>query len=303
MREFDFIQWIREQARFNPSLVEVGPGDDCAVLNLGGEKLLLTTDQVLDGVHFSLEDDGPEAAGRKAAARNLSDIAAMAGEPVAMLAALAAPQGFSQDDAQAVYRGLATAGLEFNCPLVGGDVAAWHEDGRLIVTVTVLGRAGGVGPVLRSGARKLDAVCITGRLGGAWNSRRDMTFTPRLFEARILAQQYGARAMIDLSDGLARDLGHIVEESHWAAEIDAAAIPIHEDAAGRDDPLAAALYDGEDYELLFALPPDECARLLANPPFRTPVTRIGTMVPGLGMTLLRNGRREPLAPGGWEHQT
>lgn len=304
MREFEFINWVIQHSHFDPAVVAVGPGDDCAVIHFGGEELLVTTDQVLDGVHFTLAEDGAEAAGRKAAARNLSDIAAMAGEPVAMLASLAAPKGFQRQDAEALYRGLAAAGNEFNCPLVGGDVACWGETpGRLQVTVTVFGRAGGIAPVLRSGAKVGDAVCVTGALGGAWNSQRDMTFTPRVTEARLLASGYGLHAMIDISDGLAADLAHIADASAVAAEIDAAAVPIHDDAAGRDDPLAAALHDGEDYELLFTLPAEAAQRLISTQPLGVPVTRIGRIVKGLGLTLVRDGRREKLAPRGWEHET
>src|SRR5450756_1803615 len=100
MREFEFIRWIREQGILADQAVAVGPGDDCAVVNVGKEQLLVTTDQVLDGVHFELETDGAEAAGRKAASRNLSDIAAMAGEPLAMVATLATPRGFDLEQAQ-----------------------------------------------------------------------------------------------------------------------------------------------------------------------------------------------------------
>ena len=141
MRELDFIDWIRKQGSFDPGVIEVGPGDDCAVLKVGGERLLITTDQVLDGVHFSLVDHGPQGAGRKAAARALSDIAAMAGLPVAMVATVAAPKGLSDADAQAIYQGLRSGGDPFDCPLAGGDVAAWAGDqGRLQISVTVLGR-------------------------------------------------------------------------------------------------------------------------------------------------------------------
>ena len=147
MREFDFIEWIRARSSFDPAVVQVGPGDDCAVLNFGDEKLLITADQVLDGVHFSITRHGPAAAGRKAAARNLSDIAAMAAVPVAMVATVAAPPGFTQADAQAVYDGLRSVGDQFDCPLVGGDLGAWdHEAAKLQISATVVGRSAGIEP-------------------------------------------------------------------------------------------------------------------------------------------------------------
>lgn len=304
MREFEFIQWVRGQGRFDPAVVAVGPGDDCAVLHVGGEKLLVTTDQVLDGVHFSLAEHGPEAAGRKAAARSLSDIAAMAGLPVAMVATVAAPKGFSRSDAEAVYHGLRAAGEGFDCPLVGGDVGAWTEGaGRLQIGVTILGRCAGIEPVLRSGAKVGEALCVTGALGGAWKSQRHLTFTPRVCAARELAGGYPVGALIDISDGLAADLGHVISESGVAAEVDASAVPIHDDARGRDDPLSAALFDGEDYELLFTLPPEAARRLIVSQPLGVLVTRIGAITEGAGMALVRDGRRERLEPRGWEHRT
>jgi len=299
MREFEFIEWVRRQGGVSPGVV-VGPGDDCAVLRVGRQTLLITTDQVLDGVHVSLAEHGAEAVGRKAAARAVSDIAAMAGEPVAMVASVAAPPGLSEADARAIYHGLRALG----CPLVGGDLAAWRDDAaRLQMTVTVLGRTGAAGPVLRSGARPHDAVCVTGSLGGAWRGSRHLTFTPRVAEARLLAGAYGLHAMIDISDGLAADLGHIVADSSVAAEIVAEDLPVHPDAAGAVDPLAAALFDGEDYELLFTLPPRQADRLIADQPLGVPVTRIGTIREGEGMVLLRRGEPEMLAPRGWEHGT
>ncbi len=304
MREFEFIAWIRRQGRFDPKVVAVGPGDDCAVLNVGSEKLLITTDQVLDGVHFLLAEHGAKAAGRKAAARALSDIAAMAGVPVAMVATVAAPKGFSQNDAEAIYHGLRSCGDEFDCPLVGGDLAAWGESpGPLQISVTILGRAGEIEPVLRSGAQVGDVICVTGKLGGAWTTRRHLDFTPRIAAARTLAGKFAVSAMIDISDGLAGDLGHIVDASGVAAEVEALAVPIHADAAVRKDPLVAALFDGEDYELLFTLPESESERLIDNQPLGVKITRIGVITAGGGMMLLRDGRREKLEPRGWEHET
>jgi thiamine-monophosphate kinase len=304
MQELELIRWLRGQGDLDPSVVEVGPGDDCAVLRVGGERLLVTTDQVLDGVHLSLTRHGPAAAGRKAAARNLSDIAAMAGRPLAMVATVAAPADLAQADAQAIYEGLRAAADEFACPLVGGDVAAWVREGdHLVVSVTAFGLAGGVEPVRRSGAKVGDAVCVTGRLGGAWRGRRHLSFTPRIAEARALAEHGPLTAMIDVSDGLARDLAHVCEASGVAAELEADAIPLSDEAAAEEDPLAAALHDGEDYELLFTLPAEAADGLAAHAPFAAGVTRIGTIAAGSGLTLLRGGRREALEPRGWEHGT
>jgi len=310
VRELDFIEWVRRQGRFPTAAVSVGPGDDCAVVTLGREKLLLTTDQVLDGVHFELREHGPRAAGRKAMARNLSDVAAMAAVPVAATATVALPRGFSAAATKAIYRGLRQAGDEFDCPLVGGDLACWP--GRLAITVTVAARPGPAGVVLRRGARAGDAICVTGRLGGAWRTRRHLRFAPRVREALLLAERYDLHAMIDLSDGLATDLAHLCRAGRVGAIIRAGAVPVHRDARRlAADPLAAALTDGEDYELLFTLPPAAARRLVADQPLGVPVTNIGTIVRcprrrarGAPVTLIGlDGVARPLRLGGWEHRT
>jgi len=304
MRESDFIEWIRSKSDFDPAGVVVGPGDDMALLRVGGGRLLVATDQVLDGVHFKLTRDGPTAAGRKALARNLSDVAAMAALPVAAVASVALPKGMERAAAEAIYRGLREIGDAFDCPLVGGDVAAW--DGPLAISVAILARPGGIGPILRSGAGPGDAICVTGRLGGAWKGDRHLTFTPRVAEGRALAKSYSLHAMIDVSDGLAADLGHLCQASGAGAEVLAESVPIHPDLgeAGPAAGLAAALGDGEDHELLFALPAVKADRLIADQPLAAGVSRIGTITAGESMVLIfPDGRREPLSRQGWEHRT
>ena len=308
MREREFIDWIRRQTKFDPEAVPIGPGDDCAAVNFGDEQILITTDQVLDGVHLVLAEHGPYAAGRKAMARNLSDIAAMAAVPVAAVAAVALPKGFSTGDAEAIYTGLRELGDEFNCPIVGGDVAVWA--GPLAITVTIFGRRSGAGsiPIRRDGAEVGDAVCVTGQLGGAWRSGRHLEFTPRITEATQLAADYSLHAMIDISDGLAADLGQICAAAGVAAEINADDIPVHPDASRlAADPAAAlqaALSDGEDYELLFVLPPAQASMLCERQPLPVKVTNIGRIVPGDGIALVHgDGSRRKLEASGWEHTT
>ena len=296
MREHDLINWIRSQPPLDPSAVPVGPGDDCAVIRLGDEQVLVTIDQVLDGVHFRLAASGAEAAGRKAMARNLSDIAAMAGEPTAATASVALPTGCDDDVAKDIYRGLRSLGEQFGCPLVGGDVAVW--EGALAISVTVLGRPAGIEPVLRSGARPGDALCVTGQLGGAWQNGRDLTFTPRIEAARQLAARWDVHAMIDLSDGLATDLRHLCTASGVGAELATDAIPVHPDSDG----LKGALCDGEDYELLFAVSPDDAEAIAAEGLVDVPVSRIGAVTEGGEVVLIDpDGRRSPLTSSGWEH--
>ena len=304
MRELDFIDWIRSRSDFDRARVPVGPGDDSAVINCGDEQILVATDQVLDGVHFVLADHGPEAAGRKAMARNLSDLAAMAAVPLGAVAAVALPKGTTRGDAEGIYHGLRNVGDEFDCPLVGGDVGSWS--GPLSICVTVFGRPSVARPVLRSGALAGDAICVTGALGGAWKSRRHLEFVPRVAEAVRLAKQYDLHAMIDISDGLAVDLGRLCAASGVAAEVVAADVPIQADVEGADAAarLAAAMSDGEDYELLFALPAEQAGQLVACQPLAVAVSRIGDFAEGSKLSLIRpDGSREELMPQGWEHRT
>jgi len=314
MREFDFIHWIRGVTQLDPAVVPVGPGDDCAVVMCGGERLMVTVDQVLDGVHVRLAECGPAAVGRKAMCRNLSDVAAMAAVPLCAVASVALPRGFRRQDAEKLYTGIRDAGGPFGCPVVGGDVSTW--DRPLAVSVTVLARPAGVEPVLRSGARPGDAVCVTGSLGGAWRGRRHLEFVPRIREARLLAGRCELHAMMDLSDGLSGDVKHLCEASGVGAEIFAASVPIHADLTNGfanglpgqadlplPDPLTAALCDGEDYELLFTLPEAHAAALLAEQPLGVPVSRVGTITADKEIALvLPDGTRHPM-PAAWEHAT
>ena len=307
MRETEFIRWIRERTKLDPKLVPIGPGDDCAVVTFGSERVLVTTDQVLDGVHFVLSEHGPRAAGRKAMGRGLSDVAAMAGTPVAATATVALPKGVPSRDAEEIYTGLRELADPFNCPIVGGDVGVW--EGKLAIGVTVFAReVEGVAAVLRSGAREADAICVTGRLGGAWGARRHLEFTPRIREAIHLTSNYHLRSLIDISDGLGRDLGHICEASGVGAELLADEVPIHADAHAQskdeEGALRAALGDGEDYELLFTLPQEQGRKLCDSQPLPIEVTCIGRIVSGDRIVLVRgDGRVENLPPGGWEHTT
>jgi thiamine-monophosphate kinase len=229
----------------------------------------------------------------------------MAGSPLCAVVSVALPANCDETTAREIQAGLSEMGESTGCPLVGGDVGVWP--GALAVTVTVLGRPGAGGPIRRRGGRPGDTLVVTGRLGGAWRTDRHLTFTPRLTEARALvdAAGGGVHAMIDLSDGLATDLHHICRESGCAAELHAPAIPIHPDArhAGDgQDALQAALTDGEDYELLLAVAPDQADALLASPPIEAELTAVGRLVAGEGITLVDpGGRATPLTPGGWEH--
>ena len=236
--------------------------------------------------------------------RNLSDCAAMACLPVAAVATVALPRGTSMDYAKELYLGMKEAADVFRCEIVGGDTAAW--DGKLVATVSIIGRSDGIQPVRRSGSRPGDLICVTGELGGSLLGRH-MIFTPHVFEARAMASTGLITSMIDISDGLSRDLRQICNESRVGAVIRAAEIPVHEDAIemrrdGRT-PLEHALHDGEDHELLFTASSLEWIKAWQQlqPLQDFKVTEIGTITAEPGIFLEHGGQRTPLEPKGWEH--
>jgi thiamine-monophosphate kinase len=296
MKEWDLINWITAQGLDGEAIL-VGPGDDCAVLAIDGRQVLVTVDQVIDGVHVDVARCGPAAAGRKALARNLSDIAAMAGEPTAAVASVILPKGADDSVGQEVYRGLRMLADEFGCPIVGGDVAMANQP--LSISVTVLGQMPmGRAPILRSGASAGEVLCVTGQLGRAWQNGRDLVFAPRLAAATELASTCMPSAMIDLSDGLASDLRHLCCASGCGAIIDTAVVPLAPGAT-----VEQALGDGEDYELLFAVPAEQAHALCQVGLAGVSVTRIGELTDGNDI-MLRDIRGEqiPMPPLGWEHR-
>lgn len=297
MRESELLRLIRERSAdlSGSGPVVVGPGDDCAVVSLRGETLL-TVDQLVGGRHYDPRTASIDDIARKAIARSVSDIAAMAGEPSMALATGALPEGFTDGDA--LFERMAHWARHWGCPLVGGDIAV--TDGPMVLTVTVLGQAHAArGPVLRSGARAGDTVFVTDALGGALESGRHLSFEPRVREARWLADALGAElhAMIDLSDGLGRDAGRVAEASGVRIELDASALPLHEGVPGWRE----ALSDGEDYELCFAVPsptgvPPVC------PVSGVALTPVGRVVGGAGCVVrIPNGELIDASDLGWDH--
>jgi thiamine-monophosphate kinase len=304
MPERELVDYIRELTAEGPSWLDVGVGDDAAVLTTpGGERLVVTTDSVVEGVHFA-PGASPRLVGRKAIARGLSDVAAMAARPLCTLAAAFFGPSWSAGEARELSDGLVEAALEFGAPLVGGDVAS--GEGPTGVTVTALGTPGPAGAVRRDGARPGDAVCVTGRLGGSIRGRH-LEFAPRVAEALALAKRCELHALIDVSDGLSTDALHLARAGGVGIVLRAAAVPISADAVqlasetGRE-PLWHALNDGEDYELLFCLPAPQGEELAAEGLAGLEVSLIGEVVPGPESRLVQaDGREAPLLSGGWEH--
>jgi len=305
MTEFDLIARIKAHAGSHPAL-RIGIGDDCAALTISaGSELLVTTDMLMDGRHFRLDECGPECVGYKALAVNLSDIAAMAGTPVAAFVAVALPGRNPADLAERLMLGMAPLAGRFGVALAGGDTNVW--DGPLVVSLTLLGESNPPGPVTRSGARVGDVILVTGPLGGSLLGRH-LRPEPRVAEAMALQRAARLHAMIDISDGLASDLGHVLEASgDLGAFLDADSIPIHPDArtiAASDGrtPLDHALNDGEDFELCLTMDAAEADRLNAAPPAGVVLHRVGvvTAEPGL-MMIHEGGAPSRLFAKGFDH--
>jgi thiamine-monophosphate kinase len=208
--------------------------------------------------------------------------------------------------AQGVYHGVRELAGRFGVDLVGGDTNAW--DGPLVISVTLLGEATARGAVRRSGARPGDEILVTGPLGGSLFGGRHLRPEPRIAEALAVHQVAPIHAMIDISDGISSDLGHILTESGGlGAVLDESAIPIHRDAhvASQRDGRSAldhALNDGEDFELCLVVPNHDAARLLAAPPAPALLYRIGTVSDSPGLRLRSSdGVERPIAPRGFDH--
>jgi thiamine-monophosphate kinase len=303
--EFGLIGWIRERSRVGGQ-VALGIGDDCAALWVRpGAEVLVTTDMLMEGRHFRLGEATAAEVGYKALAVNLSDIAAMAGRPIAAFVAVALPRADAVALAKGLHDGMSPLAEAFGVTLAGGDTNAW--DGPLVVSLTVLGETSERGAVRRSGARAGDTILVTGPLGGSLRGRH-LRPLPRVAEALAMASAVPIRSMIDLSDGLSSDLGHILEESGGlGATLVDGAIPIHEDARAASavdgrDPLDHALNDGEDFELCLTLAPADAERLMADPPPGLSVFRVGTVEDAPGLRLrLADGRVIPLPARGFDH--
>ncbi len=303
--EEELIRWLRSGGLARrEGVVELGVGDDMAMLRLPGGSMLVSTDMLLDGVHFDRTEHDLESIGRKALACGLSDCAAMAVEPVGATVSLALPQDWTFADTVDLYRGIKAMADRFNCVIVGGDTTSWS--GRLAIDVAVVARPFAESkPICRSTARVGDLLYVTGKLGGS-RLGRHMTFTPRVHESRELARALGAdlHALMDISDGLALDLHRMCEASHVGARLAGADLKqlIHDDAklAAQQDDLSAlehALYDGEDFELLVAV--DVGRENYSDWP--TEMFRIGTAESGVEVVVSSEGGTMALPRRGYEH--
>ena len=308
MNEFELIHRLTRSLPTNPSVV-VGAGDDCAVLEAGtpDRLLLFKTDAVVEGVHFTPET-APEKIGHKALGRCLSDIAAMAGTPTAALVTIGLPRSFESAAVEAIYTGMNTLARRHEVAIVGGETTT--NPGGIFISVALLGWVPRGKGVLRSGAEAGDAIFVTGELGGSLAGKH-LEFEPRLAEARWLAQHFALHAMLDVSDGLAGDLRHILTASRVGAELLAASIPISREArlaakagSSAKPALLAALTDGEDFELLFTVASRDAVPLLDawREQFpKLPLTCIGKIKAGEGITIRDKHSVRPLTAHGYDH--
>ena len=266
MNEFELIARLTKTLPGNDSVV-VGAGDDCAVLDCGApdRQLLFKTDAMVEGIHFTKETP-PEKVGRKALARCLSDIAAMAGTASAALVTLGLPENYDVKVVEQLYAGMSALAKEHGVAIVGGETTTSPE--RMFISIALIGHVLKGKAVLRSGAKAGDAIFVTGELGGSLAARH-LDFEPRLAEARWLATHFKIHAMLDLSDGLAGDLRHILNASHVGAELLSRAVPIAraaklaaKETSSAKPALLAALTDGEDFELLFTVASQSAVKLL-----------------------------------------
>lgn len=273
-------------------------------------RTVVTVDMLTEGVDFILGPDcTPRAVGHKAVAVSLSDLAAMAARPEAVFVAVCLPQRGGDAIARGLHEGIHAVTVEHGCTLAGGDTNAW--DGPLVVSVTAIGSVPPGRAWRRDNAKPGDLIAVTGACGGSLLGRH-LDVHPRCREALFIAERFDVHAAIDVSDGLSLDLSRLMQASGTGAVVRLADVPIHADARrmslrpgdGRP-PLDHALSDGEDFELILALPPEAARGLVAaagSPPLDLPITIIGevTKEPGL-VAMQADGTLATLEPRGYVH--
>ncbi len=292
--EFNFINRISKSIRLSKQVIK-GIGDDAAVLKYTKDKyLLFTTDMLLEGKHF-YKGSSAEMVGKKALSSNISDIAAMGGMPKFAVVSIGFPGSMNLKYADEIYEGMRKVADKFGVDLVGGDTVGSN---KIIINIALIGEVEIKNLALRSNAKEKDAIFVTGNIGGSIKIKH-FNFTPRLKEARFLVKNFKINSMIDISDGLLADLGHILEESNKGAVIYEKTMPVSKDAIDFN----SAMRDGEDFELIFTLPKKQADRLEDIWPFETRLSRIGKICgERKGFSLIRkNGKSERIKPAGFTH--
>lgn len=318
--EFGLIDRVNNMfAGTIPAQEAIGIGDDCAVIPAGERDWLVTTDMLLEGTHFLRNGTGPYDLGWKSLAVNLSDIAAMGGKPTASFLSLGIPEGISVEYLDEFFKGYRDLSAKWSVPLLGGDTTrAAGPDGKMAINVGMLGYCPSGREKFRKSAVPGDGIYVTGTLGDSAAgldlilkgemteyielTRKHTRPEPRMEEGRILGNMEAVHAMMDISDGIASDLRHILDASGVSAEIEIDKIPmsdkLREWALGNGkDPMEKALAGGEDYELLFTAADGTVI------PSEIRATRIGTIVKGSGHNIkyIRNGSEVLFSASGFDH--
>lgn len=271
--------------------LRVGPGDDCAVVSGHRDDVLLKTDALVEGVHYE-RDEAPERVGHKAVARVFSDIASMGGTPSHLLVTLALPVTTEMDWVEKFYEGAGKLCARHLCRIAGGELTRLPGKAAAVISIAATGRVAVGQAILRSAGEPGDILAVTGLLGGSLASGHHLDFQPRLAEGQWLARRPAVHAMMDLSDGLARDLPRLAKASHCSFELHAGALPRREDC---DE--GSAIGDGEDYELLVSIHPrgwDSLRRDWQEVFPAVPLTAIGCL-------LRPTDAAPPMLRGGWDH--
>jgi thiamine-monophosphate kinase len=290
--EFALIERFRRKIRTDSTVIK-GSGDDCAVLKFDKKRYqLFTCDMIVEGVDF-LPRDKPELIGRKALAISISDIAACGGIPRYCVVSLGMPKNTPVGSIDKILKGMINLAGKYNVNIVGGDLSRAKH---LTIDVSMLGIVEKKYLCLRSGARIGDIIFVTGELGGSIRGKH-LCFTPRLKEARFLVENFKVNSMIDLSDGLSQDLGHILEQSKAGAVIYEGLIPVSRQARNLEE----ALFMGEDFELLFTLSRKETKRFSKEDfSIFKPIGEIVEQKYGLRLVDKRN-KEKIVRPGGFRH--
>lgn len=286
------IKRFRKLIKTDASVIK-GSGDDCAVMALDkGHYQLFTCDMIVEGQDFTAKDN-LRLIGRKALAISLSDIAACGGIPRYAVVSLAMPSHTTVEAADNIAKGILSLAKEYKVNIVGGDIS---KAPCLIIDVAMIGIVEKKNLVLRSGAKIGDIVFVTGDLGGAILGKH-LKFIPRINEARYLVRNFKVNAMIDISDGLTQDLGHILESSKVGGLIYENLVPVSRKAKN----LGEALSSGEDFELLFTLTRKEARKIMKLRPSQfKPIGEIMDKCYGVKI-ISKNGREKNLIPSGFQH--
>ncbi len=319
--EFNLIKRLSNNFVKLKRPVIVGIGDDCAVLNSSGSRLqLVTTDMLVEDVHFRLSTASPFQIGWKSLAANISDIAAMGGEPTYAFVSIGLPKNTGVDFVDDVYLGMKAIADKYSVDVVGGDTVSSPQ---VIINIALLGEVEPENYKLRSGAKEGDYIFVTGDVGGSSagleilekklpikGTDKHLMPIPRVKEGRLLAQSRYVTSMIDISDGVSSEIHHICEQSNTGAKIIMKDIPLSENTykvaklTGKN-PYDFALYGGEDYELLFTCRPDATSYVkeLVEKNCETSLTCIGYITASCQSLTIEdeNGVSLPLKPSGYNH--